>query len=132
MKNTTYEVGYGKPPKQHQFKPGVSGNRKGRPRGRKNTHTLLNEILSQKITIKENSESMRISKKAALLIQLVNKGVKGDIRAIQTLFPHLITADMKEEEMIQVMEALNANDRDIINTYLSNLNSSNRDCEDEH
>ena len=124
MKNTTYEVGYGKPPKQYQFKPGVSGNRKGRPRGRKNTHTLLNEILSQKITIKENGESMRISKKAALLIQLVNKGVKGDIRAIQTLFPHLITADMKEEEMIQVMEALNTNDRNIIKTYLSSLNSS--------
>jgi hypothetical protein len=26
------EVGYGKPPKKHQFKPGTSGNRKGRPR----------------------------------------------------------------------------------------------------
>ena len=27
-----YEVGYGKPPKHSRFKPGQSGNPKGRPR----------------------------------------------------------------------------------------------------
>jgi hypothetical protein len=27
------EVGYGKPPKHGQFKPGKSGNPRGRPRG---------------------------------------------------------------------------------------------------
>ena len=29
-----YEVGYGKPPKKHQFKPGQSGNRQGRKKSR--------------------------------------------------------------------------------------------------
>ncbi len=142
MKDTSYEIGYGKPPKQHQFKSGVSGNRKGRPRGSKNVHTLLNEILNQNITIKENGKPLRISKKAALLVQLVNKGVKGDIRAIQTLLPHLIMADMKEEEMNRVLDALNTDDKTIINMYMSGLNSHSRDemeinaedenCEDEH
>jgi hypothetical protein len=32
---TNYEVGYGNPPKEHRFKPGQSGNRKGRPRVQK-------------------------------------------------------------------------------------------------
>ncbi|MCD4784765.1 MAG: DUF5681 domain-containing protein [Candidatus Eremiobacteraeota bacterium] len=131
MSSESYEIGYGKPPKDHQFKPGESGNNKGRPKGSKNTYTLLNEILNQKIAIKENGETMRISKKVAILMQLVNKGVKGDIRAIQTLFPHLIFADMKEEEIRKILTALNTDDRAIINTYLSNRDNLEIIAEDE-
>lgn len=32
-----YEIGYGKPPKEYQFKKGQSGNKKGRPKNSKNT-----------------------------------------------------------------------------------------------
>ena len=31
-----HEVGYGKPPKHTRFKPGQSGNSKGRPKGVRN------------------------------------------------------------------------------------------------
>ena len=50
-----YRVGYGKPPKQHQFQPGQSGNRKGRPKGAKNKATLLREILDRKIEVRNGS-----------------------------------------------------------------------------
>ena len=43
--NNEYEIGYGKPPQEHKFKPGLTKNKKGRPKGSKNTYTLLNEIL---------------------------------------------------------------------------------------
>jgi len=42
-----YEVGYGKPPKHGQFKPGQSGNPKGRPKGRKNFPVLLEMCLNK-------------------------------------------------------------------------------------
>jgi len=35
-----YETGYGKPPKAHQWKPGESGNPKGRPKGSRNKRGL--------------------------------------------------------------------------------------------
>ena len=38
-----YEVGYKKPPIHTRFKPGVSGNPKGRPKGTKNLATDLAE-----------------------------------------------------------------------------------------
>ena len=35
-----HKVGYGKPPKAHQWRPGQSGNPKGRPKGSRNRPTL--------------------------------------------------------------------------------------------
>ncbi|MDD3014162.1 MAG: DUF5681 domain-containing protein [Candidatus Gastranaerophilales bacterium] len=116
-----YEIGYGKPPQEHSFKPGFSGNKKGRPKGSKNTYNLLNEILNQKIIVKENDENIKISKKIAMLTQLVNKGVKGDIKAITTLLPHMLMSDLKEEDREKVLASLNQDDRAIIQMYLSNF-----------
>jgi hypothetical protein len=119
-----YEKGYGKPPKENRFKPGFSGNKKGRPKGSKNTYNLLNDILNQKITVKENNENIKISKKVAMLTQLVNKGVKGDIKAISTLLPHMLMADIKEEDREKVLASLNQDDRTIIQMYMSNFDGA--------
>ena len=39
------EVGYKKPPREHQFKPGQSGNPSGRPPGTRNRRTIAAEML---------------------------------------------------------------------------------------
>lgn len=114
-----YDVGYGKPPKERRFKQGKSGNAKGRPKGSKNTYTLLNDILNQKVTIREGEDSIRITKKIAMLTQLVNKGVKGDVKAISTLLPHMLMADIKEEDREKLLASLNQDDREILQIYIS-------------
>lgn len=50
-----YKTGYGKPPKKSQFKPGHSGNPKGRPKGSRNTATIMNDVLL-KSTIRVNAD----------------------------------------------------------------------------
>ena len=47
LKPSDEDVGYGKPPKANQFKPGKSGNPKGRPKGARSEATMLVELLSQ-------------------------------------------------------------------------------------
>ncbi len=42
-----YDVGYRKPPKHTRFKPGQSGNPRGRPKGTKNLKTDLIEELGE-------------------------------------------------------------------------------------
>ena len=40
-----YEVGYRRPPRHSRFKPGQSGNPRGRPNRSKNINTLMQEEL---------------------------------------------------------------------------------------
>ena len=117
---SNYEIGYAKPPKTSQFKKGLSGNRKGRPKGSKNTYKLLDELLAQKIPITQNGKTKNISKKAAILLQAVNSATKGDIRSIQTIFPHMLVADMKNEERENIIKQLSTNDDAIIKTFIKN------------
>ncbi|MEI8389309.1 MAG: DUF5681 domain-containing protein [bacterium] len=116
-----YEVGYKKPPKDSQFIPGLSGNRKGRPKDHRNTYNMLTEVLDQKISIKENGRDLRISKKLAMIMQLVNKAVKGDVKAINSLLPHMLMADVKEEDKNKILASISQDDREIITNYLKNV-----------
>lgn len=74
-------VGYGKPPKATQFKPGKSGNPKGRPKSSLNLTTALAGELGEQITVRENGKSRRMSKQSALLKTLVAKALQGDTKA---------------------------------------------------
>ena len=91
-----YTVGYGKPPKETRFKPGQSGNRTGRPRGSRNTYTIFDKLLESKIYVNQDGEKTKMSKREALLMQLINTGLKGDTKAIKALFPHMVVSDDKK------------------------------------
>jgi Family of unknown function (DUF5681) len=75
------KVGYGRPPKATQFKPGKSGNPKGRPKGSLNLVTDLAAELSEQITVREDGRTRRLSKQRALIKSLLAKGIQGDVRA---------------------------------------------------
>lgn len=79
---TDYEVGYGKPPKASRFKPGQSGNPKGRPKGSMSARTLLDRALSTPIVITENGKSRTVQHREALFKSLTAKGLKGDMRSL--------------------------------------------------
>ena len=81
-----YPVGYKKPPRASQFKPGQSGNAKGRPKGAKNFRTAIEAELDTRIVATENGKRLKITKRVAVAKQLVNKAVSGDPKAIPVLF----------------------------------------------
>jgi hypothetical protein len=82
---STYEIGFGKPPQHSRFRKGLSGNPKGRPKGRRNLATVLERTLQEKVVIKENGVSRTVTKLEAAIKQLVNKAAAGDLAALRQL-----------------------------------------------
>ena len=76
-----YEVGYGKPPVASRFKPGQSGNPKGRPEHRSSNQSVLEHTLRRKVRVVENGLEQRLENVEVLFRSLVNRAIKGDNRA---------------------------------------------------
>jgi hypothetical protein len=83
-----YEVGYGKPPKDTRFKPGQSGNPRGRPKGRLNASEVLSRELDQKVSVREGGTTVRMSKRDAAIKRLVADAIGGKKYALDVVFAH--------------------------------------------
>lgn len=80
-----YEVGYGKPPGHSRFKPGQSGNPRGKPKGAKSIKSLLGKEGRQRVRITENGKTVSITKLELAVKRLYERCAKGDLRAITEL-----------------------------------------------
>jgi len=100
----SYEVGYGKPPRNTRFQKGVSGNPKGRPKKTLDfDHALLRESRVY-VTLNENGSRRRISKHEAVIKQLTHKAMSGNIPALRTYLDRYQIAS----EKIALLEAAQA------------------------
>ena len=83
--NGNYAVGYARPPKETQFKPGRSGNLKGRPKGAKNEATMLREMLHERIDIQQGGRSRKVPSLQVMLLKCRNAALGGDLKALAFL-----------------------------------------------
>lgn len=78
-------VGYGRPPKNRQFKPGESGNPRGRPKGAVSFKSDLAEELSETIAVREGNHEVRVTKQRAVVRALVGASIDGNAKAASAL-----------------------------------------------
>jgi Family of unknown function (DUF5681) len=88
-------IGYGRPPKATRFRPGVSGNPKGRPKGARNFSSIVAATLGERIVVNENGRRRRITKLEAAVKQLVNRAAGGEARSIQMLITLLQASEAR-------------------------------------
>jgi hypothetical protein len=111
----SYSVGYGKPPRDHQFQPGQSGNRKGRPKGAKNALTRLREILDRKIEMQSRGVHRKISVLEAILTRFAESALKGDTKSAAFLLQRYDISETAEE---YATNGTTPEEQEIIDAYL--------------
>ena len=109
-------VGYGEPPKHTQFKPGQSGNPKGRPKGHKNIKTEVLEKLNSTVTVVKNGRPTKISLRRAVLEVLGAKALQLDQRSIEQV---IRLAEKYDQPAIETNESMSRTIRQFLTLSLS-------------
>lgn len=95
-----YEVGYGKPPVAHRFKPGQSGNPKGRKESKLNEAELIAKIRDELLPITINGKIQRISTfEAAVRKTHMTVLAKGNVRDLEKLLQLYARYGAEPEEL---------------------------------
>lgn len=100
-----YEVGYGKPPKSGQFRPGQSGNAPGRPRKIKAapvetpkylpTEKLIRTVGGREHTLRVNGKLTRMTEREAVMQALFQTALKGGPLAQRTYLQMQLEEDRR-------------------------------------
>lgn len=102
-KGQPYEVGYGKPPKSGQFKPGQSGNPRGRPKKAPAMAEVLDKQLGRELIVSTSEGPQKMPVLEVLIAGQVRKAAAGDTRAVKVLLEaaerHGVGAQPEVEEV---------------------------------
>lgn len=79
------KVGYGRPPRHSQFKPGQSGNPRGRTKLKPTTQSIIHALLDQKIWVTLPSGKKQVTVEEGIFLRLREQALKGELKAIQFL-----------------------------------------------
>jgi Family of unknown function (DUF5681) len=119
------KVGYGRPPKEHRFKPGQSGNPSGRRKGAKSEAAMLIEILSQKVTIRQRDKARKVPLLQAILLKSAEEALRGDLKATAFLLNRLAANQSEETRTPE----LSSDETEVMKAYAERLLKQARDRE---
>lgn len=118
-----YKTGYCRPPVANQFKPGSSGNPKGRPKGARGLKTDLKAELSKKVAVMEGGKKHMMRKQEVIVNQLTSKAAKGDLKAIAKVIDVIRDAFGLEDEEIRGAARLSVSDEQLLEDFKKDIAS---------
>jgi len=115
-----YQIGYGKPPVGRRFQKGQSGNPRG-PR-RKDLSSLLVAALNEPVYATVDGKRRKITKREAIITQMVNESASANLRATKMLFDMMKEVEQKAGAAAPPEPTqLTATDREVVELFVARL-----------
>jgi Family of unknown function (DUF5681) len=107
-----YKIGKGRPPRHTRWEKGMSGNPGGKKKGTLNLESTFRESLLRQVTVTVDGEKKVISVLEALVMRLLDAGIKGDVKVINSILDRiepLMGSDQRQDtetsaEDIQILQ----------------------------
>lgn len=121
-----YPIGYCRPPAEHRFRPGQSGNPTGQRKSSwgKTIADELKEVAATKVTIRDGARTRKVSLATANLLAHGMSGAKGDARSAALFLNQaqkMGLFDTQDADQIQIGPGYNSRPSDVL---LAGLNPS--------
>ena len=115
-------IGYGRPPKRTRFKPGQSGNPRGRPKGVRNFKTDLMSALKARVRVTRDGKTKSVSTQEAAILRLTDAAVtKGDLRALERIL--LLAQTYNDDSLVaDAGNDLDSNDEEVLKAFMQRNN----------
>lgn len=120
-----YEVGYCRPPRETQFKPGNCANPSGRRRGAKNTATMAREALERPVLVTQKGAERKMTVRELAYRKLADKAAMGDQKALAFLL--MLAGEYGIPESSEAEAISPETDLEIINDFLSRQRADRSD-----
>jgi Family of unknown function (DUF5681) len=91
-------IGYGRPPVEHRFKPGRSGNPRGRPKTLPHLSELATKELRRRGRVTIDGKQQTITRLELLVKQLIANAAKGNTKALNFLLELERQAQIKDRK----------------------------------
>lgn len=101
----SYRVGFGRPPLETRFKPGTSGNPKGRRKKTPTFSEVTEQVLNEKIELRIGDRILRMSNRQALVRSAIRQALAGKPKLL-TVLPAIMRY---ESEILQGQGDANLN-----------------------
>jgi len=84
--NSTYEVGYGKPPKANQFRRGRTGNPRGKKLGEENMISAFKRHVQKRVKINDGNRIYTTTLAEAVILKNYNAALQKNPLAMSNMF----------------------------------------------
>jgi Family of unknown function (DUF5681) len=84
--DSSFEVGYGKPPKANQFPKGRTGNPRGKRKGEENIISVFKRIVSKRVKIDDGEKVRTITLAEAVILKNYNAALQKNPFAMSNMF----------------------------------------------
>jgi hypothetical protein len=117
-----YQVGYGRPPVEHRFKPGNRANPSGRGKNTRNRKVVVREVLFELIKVNEGGVEKQMPALQVVLKRSLSQALKGDLKAAITVIGIAQREGFLTPEEEEAVDALSDNDMAIVQDAMQRLN----------